>query len=338
MGYRDFRLPGSLCLVAVTESMTVRLSPHAIVAALLLLAAGCTRTGEGTAAGARHSWTQAGTLRIAIREPKTLNPLLVSTTIDGFITRLMFEPLLSADAHGNPVPMLASAVPSLQNGGISKDGLTITYHMRANAKWSDGVPVGAEDVRWSWSAIMNPNNNSVSRHGYDDIRSIDTPDAHTVVVHLKEPFAPFVNTFFAESDQPYMVAPEHALSKYRDINQLAFNGEPAVSDGPFRFGAWRRGDGIDMTANPDFFMGKPGLDRIHITFVPNDNTSVGLLAAHEIDYIFQAPIQLYPDLSKLPDATMVFNSMNGYEGMEFNLTHPFLGKLERPPRDRRSHR
>ena len=98
-----------------------------------------------------------------------------------------------------------------------------------------------------------------------------------------------------------------------------------MSDGPFRFGAWRRGDGIDMTANPDFFMGKPGLDRIHITFVPNDNTSVGLLAAHEIDYIFQAPIQLYPDLSKLPDATMVFNSMNGYEGMEFNLTHPFLG-------------
>jgi peptide/nickel transport system substrate-binding protein len=304
--------------------MTVRLAPHAIVAVLLLLVTGCTRTGEGTAAGARHSWTQAGTLRIGIREPKTLNPLLVSTTIDGFTTRLMFEPLLSADTHGNPVPMLASTVPTLDNGGISKDGLTITYHLRTDAKWSDGVPVGADDVKWSWSAIMNPVNDSVSRHGYDDVRSIDTPDAHTAVVHLKEPFSPFVNTFFAESDQPYMVAPAHVLSKYHDINQIPFNGEPTVTDGPFRFGAWRRGDGMDLVANETFFQGKPGLDRIHITFSANDNTSVGLLAAHEIDYIFQAPIQLYPDLSKLPDAKMVFLSMNGFEGMEFNLTHPQL--------------
>jgi peptide/nickel transport system substrate-binding protein len=324
MGYGRFRLPGSLCLVAVLACMTIRLQAHAIVAALLVLATGCTRSGGTEAAGARHSWTQAGTVRVAIREPKTLNPLLVSSTIDGFIVRLMFEPLLSADPSGNPVPMLASEVPTTENGGISKDGLTVTYHVRADAKWSDGVPVTSEDVRWSWSAIMSSVNNVVSRHGYDDIRAIDTPDARTAVVHLKERFAPFVNTFFAESDQPYMVAPAHILSRFHDINQIPFNGEPTVSDGPFRFASWHRSDSIDVIANPNFFQGKPGLDRVHITFVPNDNTAVGLLQAHEIDYIFQAPIEMYPDLAKLPDAKMVFVDMNGFEGMEFNLTHPFV--------------
>ena len=111
--------------------------------------------------------------------------MLAGTTIEIFIDRLMFEPLLSADARGNTVPMLAAAVPTQANGGISADGLTITYRLRRDAYWSDGVPVTAHDVAWSWQAIENPNNDAVSRHGYDEVRAIDTPDAHTVVVHLK---------------------------------------------------------------------------------------------------------------------------------------------------------
>ena len=74
-----------------------------------------------------------------VQEPKSLNPLLASTTDDGFIDRFMFEPLVSADPHGNPVPMLAVSVPTIANGGISKDGLTIVYHLRKDAVWADGV-------------------------------------------------------------------------------------------------------------------------------------------------------------------------------------------------------
>ena len=51
----------------------------------------------------------------------------------------MFEPLITADPKGNPLPMLAVRVPSLANHGISRDGLTITYHLRKDARWSDGV-------------------------------------------------------------------------------------------------------------------------------------------------------------------------------------------------------
>lgn len=293
--------------------------------ALLLLLAACALAGCSKIAGGgggRHAWTQAGNLRVGVNEePKTLNPLLFGTTTEAFIDRLMFEPLLSADAHGNPVPMLATVVPTMANGGISKDGLQIVYHLARNARWSDGVPVTSADVAWSWSAIENTANDVVSRHGYDDVRSITTPDAHTVVVRLKQRFAPFVNTFFAESDQPYDIVPKHVLERYPDINRIPFDAAPAVSDGPFKFVEWRRGDRVLLTANPQFFRGAPKLQRISVAFVPNEDSEINLLRTHSLDYVFQPSIQTYPALHGLPDARIVFVSVNGYEGAEFNVSH-----------------
>ncbi len=91
-------------------------------AALLLVLCccffGCSR--RANEAGGRHPWTQPGVLRVALNEePKDLNPLLAGTTPEIFVERLMFEPLVSADPRGNPVPMLAAAVPTPANGGIS---------------------------------------------------------------------------------------------------------------------------------------------------------------------------------------------------------------------------
>ncbi|MFY9738207.1 MAG: peptide ABC transporter substrate-binding protein, partial [Candidatus Cybelea sp.] len=225
---------------------------------------------------------------------------------------------------GNTVPMLAASVPTQANGGISADGLTITYRLRRDAYWSDGVPVTAHDVAWSWQAIENPNNDAVSRHGYDEVRAIDTPDAHTVVVHLKTRFSPFVNTFFAESDQPYDILPAHVLRSYPNVNNVPFNARPSVSDGPFRFVEWRRADRILLDANRRFFEGAPGLKRVEILFVPNEDSAINLLRVHELDYIYQPSIQTYPTLNSLPDARIVWVNVNGFEGVEFNLSHPEL--------------
>jgi peptide/nickel transport system substrate-binding protein len=270
--------------------------------------------------------SSGGVLRVAVQQDaKTLNPILASNTVDVFIQRFMFEPLLSADPHGNPVPMLASEVPSRENGGVSQDGLTITYHLRKNAHWTDGTPVSSRDVQFSWQAIMNPANNAVSRHGYDDVVRIDTPDPYSAVVHLKQPFSPFVNTFFAESDQPYSIVPAHVLAKYSNINQVPFNSNPVVSDGPFRFERWAHGDRIVMAANSGFFMGKPKLKGVEIRIVADENTTVNLLRTHAVDYMYQASIATYPELKTIPGVRLVWNSMNGYEGMGLNMQHKPLG-------------
>jgi peptide/nickel transport system substrate-binding protein len=289
-----------------------------------LALAGCTKMTSGNVSG-RHSWTQAGLLRVAVQSDlKNLNPLLNSNTTDVFVDRLMFEPLLTADAKGNPLPMLAASVPTPANGGISTNGLMITYHLRRGVKWTDGVPVTSSDVKWSWRAIMNPDNNVVSRHGYDDISSIATPDPYTVVVHLKRRFAPFVDTFFAESDQPYMLAPAHVLARYPNINQVPFDSDPSVSDGPYKFVEWARGDHISLERNDAFFLGRPGLDRIDVRIVPDEDTSVNLLRTHAIDYMFQASIENYPALRSLPDTRIVWVNVNGYYYVQLNLARPYL--------------
>lgn len=294
----------------------IRFSKRAAAAALFCaLLAACSKSSapQGVAPG-------GGTLRIAVQQDaKTLNPLLASNTVDGFIDRFMFEPLVSADSQGRPVAMLAASVPSRENGGISPDGLTITYHLRRNARWTDGAPVTGRDVKFSWQAIMNPSNNAVSRHGYDDVARIDTPDDHTAVVHLKKPFAPFVNTFFAESDQPYTIVPAHALARYANVNQIAFNSRPDVTDGPFRFESWTHGDRITMTANDRFFMGKPHLRRIEIRVVPDESTAVNLLRTRAVDYMYQASVATYPELKKVPGVRIVWVNVNGYEGMAMNM-------------------
>jgi peptide/nickel transport system substrate-binding protein len=299
-----------------------------VACAVLALVTACSKPGGGPGTGApsgRHAWTQAGILRIAVdSEPKSLNPLLASNTAEGFIDRFMFEPLVSADVHGKPVPMLVATVPSTSNGGISADGLTVTYHLRRGMTWTDGVAVSSADVKYSWHAIADSNDNVISRHGYDIVDRIDTPDALTAVVHLKHRFAPFVNTFFAESDQPYAIVPAHVLAKFPNINQIPFNREPIVSDGPFRFVRWMKGDHIALAANPAFFYGHPQLDRVQISFVPDENTAVNLLRTHEIDYIFQPSIATYPSLSTIRDAHVVFVDMNGFEALEFNVTHPIV--------------
>lgn len=293
--------------------------------AAIALSAACSNIETQVGASGRHPWTQPGVLRVALpQDPKTLDPLLDSTTNDGFVDRLMFEPLISADAHGNPFPMLATEVPSRTNGGVAADGLTITYHLRGNARWTDGVPVTSHDVKWSWQAIMNSANDVISRHGYDDIRAIDTPDARTVVVHLKRPFAPFVNTFFAESDQSYEIVPAHVLAKYPNVNQIAFNSAPTVSDGPFRFVEWVRGDHVLLSANDAFFLGAPKLRQIRVEVIPDENTSIQLLRTHEIDYMYQASINTYQQIRTIPDVRVVWDVMNGFQGIELNLSHGAL--------------
>ena len=304
-------------LAAKVRAMNSR-SRFLSAAAVALLLTACSQSAHPTGAPGER-------MRIAVpQDAKTLNPILASNTIDGFVDRFLFEPLVSADSHGDPVPMLVTQVPSRENGGISADGLTITYHLRRNANWSDGVPVTATDVRFSWQAIMNRQNNAVSRHGYDDITRIDAPDRKTVVVHLAKPFAPFVNTFFAESDQPYTIVPAHVLARYPNINQIPFNSDPSVSDGPFTFVRWLHGDQIVFKANPSFFMGKPRLREIVVRVVPDENTSVNLLRTHAIDYMFQASVATYPALRTVPGVRLVWNNMNAYEGLSFNMQHkPF---------------
>src|SRR4030088_2388733 len=98
------------------------------------------------------------------RPPNTLNPILSANTTEGFLNRLSFDTLVSVDGRTKKViPILATEVPTLANGGISQDGLTITYHLHDGVKWHDGTPFSSKDVKFSWQAMMNSANNVNAR-------------------------------------------------------------------------------------------------------------------------------------------------------------------------------
>jgi peptide/nickel transport system substrate-binding protein len=294
----------------------------ALVGALSLAA--CTKVTDTTSTPTTTT-TNAnarGLLRIAIqRSPNTLNPLLSANTTEGLVNRLSFSLLVTIAADGKtPVPDLASEVPTTTNGGISADGRTITYHLRKNVKWQDGVPFTSKDVRFSWQAMMNDANNVNERVGYEDVASVDTPDDWTVVFHLKRPFAPFVNTVFAESDSPVCVVPEHILGKYKDVNRVPFNQQP-IGTGPFKVTRWVRGDRIELVANDDYFRGKPKLRGVVVREIPDENTSLNALRAHDVDWIFQASPDLYHALTSVAGVKIVLANLMQSLQLLMNTAH-----------------
>jgi peptide/nickel transport system substrate-binding protein len=269
-----------------------------------------------------------GTLRIATqRSPNTLNPILAANTTEAMINRLSFDPLLSVDASGkHAVPILAAVVPTLANGGISADGKTITYHLRAGVRWQDGAPFTSRDVKFTWQAVMNDANNVNSRNGYERVTSVDTPNATTVVFHLRAPFAPFVNTVFAESDTPYCILPAHLLARYHDLNQVPFNQHP-IGTGAFKVVDWVHGDHIDLVANDDYFRGKPRLRRIVVRDIPDENTSVDALRTHDIDWMFEASPQIVDVLRPLDAAgtvKLIFVDAPSTYRLYLNISRPAL--------------
>ena len=307
---------------------------------MLVLAVGlsaCTRiastqgagdAGASGASGGRHAWTRPGVLRVAsLSDPDTLNPMLGTFQIDVDLAMFWAGWFFEYDDRNQFVPDLALAMPTAENGGIAKDGLTITYHLRRGVQWQDGAPFDASDVVFTWHAVMNPNNNVSTRDGYDRIRSIDTPDPYTVVVHLREPYAPFTGTFFTMSGAPFPVLPRHLLEKYPNINQIPFNSAP-VGTGPFIVKEWHRGQVLRMVANPHYWRGAPKLKEVDYAVIPDENTLATSMQAHDIDLWTTASAANYATASKIPDTRVFLTPFTQYAYIGFNTARAPLDDVQ----------
>src|SRR5262249_7221244 len=131
-------------------------------------------------------WTQ---------EPNNVVPYYTVMSYAIWISQLTLVGLAEWDDKGQFVPELAAEVPTADNGGVSPDGLTITWKLKPCLYWSDGQPLTSADVKFTWESLMNTANIVTSRNGYDRIASIDTPDDNTVVIKFKELYPPWQTLF-----------------------------------------------------------------------------------------------------------------------------------------------
>lgn len=303
--------------------MLRRLAGGVLLAAMVLT--GCSRVAQSPPAGGRHAYTVPHVLRLAdISDPDNLNEYLSTMDLVYFLSSLMYSYLVVADGHGQLEGDLATEVPTLANGGISRDGKTYTYHLHRNVQWQDGAPLTSADVKFSWQAVVNPANNTLHREGYTDIASIDTPGPYTVVVHLRRRYPPFVSKFFTplqEGGKP--ILPAHLLAKYRSINQVPFNAAP-VGSGPFKFVKWDRGRKIVFERNTHYFKGVPKLERIEFYVIPEDQTILNEVRLHHIDLVASPPSTLYGQYKSLPDVTTELYPWNSQALLIMNDSHPGL--------------
>lgn len=294
------------------------------LAACVTLAA-CSKVGQTNTNGEINATTQPHWLRIAdgSGDIPTLNPDLYTEATIGYISELTMAYFVRYDAKGEPYPELLTVIPTQKNGGISKDGKTITWHLRHGVRWSDGAPFTADDVVFSTKAVLNPANNVVGRDGWDLITKIDEPDKFTVVYHLKKPYGPYLPTFFGSAGANPCILPAHLLAKYPNINHVAYNSKP-VGIGPFRVTQWRRGDAIEMEANPYYWRGTPKLKRITYKLIPDRNTLLTALQTGDVDLAPKASLSLVDQLRAIKSANVVDKPSTDYALLSFVVTRPLL--------------
>jgi peptide/nickel transport system substrate-binding protein len=294
----------------------------------VVLAAGCTKTGGQTATvsgGAeQHSYTIPHTLRYTTAaDIGNLNPLITQDLTVGLMSSLTMAYLVRYDARNLPEPELATEVPNQQNGGISADGKTITFHLRKGVVWSDGAPFDARDIVFSWKQVMNPANNVAGRVGWDLITRIDTPDPYTAIFRLKEPYDAFLPTFFGTAGANPCILPEHLLKGNHDLNNVPYNSLP-VGIGPFKYVKWERATQVEMVPNDRYWRGKPKLQRIIFRIIPDRNTVVTQLTTHEVDMWYPFGGAYYDRVKAIPGIAIIRQPGYLFNHLDFNMDKPMF--------------
>ncbi len=315
--------------------MSKKLSFALALAAVAALAAGCSKVGNETAgAGARHPWTIPGTLRWSeFSDPKNLNPVLNSGSPTLDLAMFIYSWTVRYDSKAQPYPDALSELPTVANGDVSKDGLTLKYKLRHNMKWQDGPPVTCDDLKFTWQVVMNPHNNVITTDGYKDIRSIDCSDPYVAVIHMKRLYAPFLQQLWSVNGNA-PILPKHLLEKYNDdkgsFNTAPYNALP-VGSGPFKVVQWQRGQEVRMEVNPDFYLGTPKLKEVIYKILPDENTVLTQLQTHEIDMLALGSGLKWPQYKALADdpkngLTAVRVDAFQYSHIDFNLRRPIVSE------------
>jgi peptide/nickel transport system substrate-binding protein len=199
---------------------------------------------------------------------------------------------------------------------FQKNPQRITYYIRKNAKWSDGVPVTAKDWRFTWQTTMNPKyKDHIDPLGWQDIRSV-AGNGKVVKVTYKRNFAGWKNLF------PY-VLPQHALAGtdmlnvWNDCICNPKKGNAPIADGPFLLTKFDRGSGITLSKNTHGWYGKPAkLNSIVFRFITNTNSEIQAIRSGEVDAIYPQPQLALADLKNQSGLHIVTHQSLSWEHIE----------------------
>lgn len=272
---------------------------------VLLLAAACQPREPASALAVRG---RGGALRVLIPgEPRAFDPNAPGDEMAQTLAPSLYSTLVTLDTDGRLFPDLA------ESWEVRDGGRTYLFHLRREVFWHDGRPFGSGDVRFTLERLKaHP---SISYEAVRRLVHIETPDERTVVLRLREPWAPFLSILAWGGTY---ILPRH----------LSPPADRPVGTGPFRFGEWVRGERIVLEASPRFHRPGPFLDRVVFLLSPDSSEAAGQLLRGEAETsVTRIPLGLVPRLERAPGLRVLTGPSGARIFCAFNLRRPPLGDV-----------
>jgi len=256
-------------------------------------------------------------------DTKTIDPALNNTLDGANVNCNTFEGLLRIDFNDNPEPACA------ESWEFSEDGMTWTFHLRDNLKWSDGEKLTAAHFKDGIMRLINPENGApYANYGFfiknaenfyngkakpEDV-GISAPDEKTLIINLE-----YKNPLMLE----YLAFPVFAPARTDIVEKYgsswAAKPETYISNGAFILESWQHGDGGEMNLlkNPNYWdADNVKIDRLKFVIINDSNTALAAFRAGRIDYLTSVPLQMRPllikrgELKPAPEIAVGFCSFN----------------------------
>jgi peptide/nickel transport system substrate-binding protein len=277
--------------------------------------------------------------------PESFNSITNKTSYGSLIISLIYPSLYTMNDKLEYEPRLAESYT------MSPDQKVFTFKIRKDAKWTDGKPITAEDVAYTFQVIAHPDTptsrrslidtiagldaNGVSESKDFNVKGIKVVDPQTIEFTTKAPVD--VDAFMEKVASGIYIMPKHVLepavkADLKGLDKADFVLKPTVFGGPFKLVEFKQDSHVELAPNPDYFMGKPKLDKLFFKIVTQANVAAAIQAG-EIDLLSgsgtgEVPITDWEKVSTLPGWTPVTYVAPSYQYLDFNTSRPEFAKKE----------
>lgn len=197
---------------------------------------------------------------IQYQAPTILSPHVSTGYKDFDAARLVVEPLLDYTADSQLYGVLLDEVPTLENGLLAEDGLSVTLRLKEGMLWSDGEPVTSEDIQFTIDWVTNPDNAATTRGTYEIISSVEIVDELTAVIGFAEPNPFWFEPFTSYTNGP--LYPKHILEVEGAHDDFVMN---PIGTGPYVVESFTPNDEITYVMNENYReANKPYFDRVYL--------------------------------------------------------------------------
>lgn len=250
-------------------------------------------------------------------EPPSLDWSLATDHVSFNVIANLMVGLTEFDKNLKPAPVVAASWDILDGGR------RIVFHLRDDVSWSDGKKVRAQDFEYSWKRLLNPK--TASEYAYilfdilnaeeyhegkiadEELVGVKSKDDRTLEVKLKHPASYFlsITTFEVTYPQRQDIVEKFAV-KWTEPGNI-------VTNGPFQLASWKHENEIELNANPNFFLGKPAIEKVEMFMINEKTTALAMYDQGRLDFLdnHSIPILEKPRLAKAPGYRLV-SQLRGY--------------------------